>query len=391
MRRFNGKYSLSLNVIVLCSLFATSCGPSRTSVQATPTLEIFPATGTPGITPAPTAPVEPKLPSAEIDTRMAKLIDVVPLAGLAIGIQYKNEIYEQGYGSADVENRKPVTAETVFPIASLTKSFTAAAILRLREEGKLRLDDPISRFLPGTPEMAKDVQIRYLLNHTSGLPDWSIDAAQEALPERFTTDQAVAYYFSTVQSLEFEPGEASSYNNAGYFLLGAVIEKASGMMYEEYLKETFFGPLGLNSSGECSSEPEVLGYHSINKQLEEARPSNLKLLGAAGGLCSNVGDLLKWLDTLRHGQASRQETWEQMIQQTVLPDGRRVEYGFGLVIEEDTLGPEISHDGVTAGFNSLFIYYPEHDLSIVLLTNTDGFDPALRGIASSLASDLLRE
>jgi CubicO group peptidase (beta-lactamase class C family) len=163
------------------------------------------------------------------------------------------------------------------------------------------------------------------------------------------------------------------------------------MTYSEYLTGTFFEPLGLNSSGECSPQADLLGYHSVNKQLEEARPSNLKLLGAAGGLCSNVGDLLKWLDALRHGKAIQPSTWEQMIKQTELSDGQAVEYGFGLVVEEDTLGPEISHDGVTAGFNSFFIYYPEHELSIVLLTNTDGFDPAMRGVASSLAADLLRE
>jgi D-alanyl-D-alanine carboxypeptidase len=391
MRQFDLKYSLVLNLILLCSLFATSCMPSRTSVQATQTPEIIYITDTPASSPTLEVTQESKLPAAEIDARMAKLVDFVPLAGLAIAIQYKGEIYEQGYGFADVQNEKPVTAQTVFKIASLTKSFTAAAILRLHEEGKLRLDDRISRFLPGAPDLAEDVQVQHLLNHTSGVPDWSMDAAQEALPEAFTTEEAVKYYFSTVQSLEFESGTASSYNNAGYFLLGAIIEKASGMTYSEYLTGTFFEPLGLNSSGECSPQADLLGYHSVNKQLEEARPSNLKLLGAAGGLCSNVGDLLKWLDALRHGKAIQPATWEQMIKQTELSDGQAVEYGFGLVVEEDTLGPEISHDGVTAGFNSFFIYYPEHELSIVLLTNTDGFDPAMRGVASSLAADLLRE
>jgi D-alanyl-D-alanine carboxypeptidase len=391
MRQFDLRYSLFLNLTILCSLFATSCTPPPTSLQATQTPEIIAITDTPANTPTPEATEESKLPADEIDTRMAKLVDFIPLAGLAIGIQYKGDIYEQGYGVANAQNGKPVTPATVFKIASLTKSFTAAAILRLSQEGKLRLDDPISRFLPETHERAQDVQVQHLLNHTSGLPDWSIDAAQEALPETFTTDEAVTYYFSTIQNLESEPGEASSYNNAAYFLLGAIIEKASGLTYKEYLTATFFEPLGLHSSGECGSQADVLGYHSVNRQLEEARPSNLKLLGAAGNLCSTAGDLLNWLDALRQGKVIRPETWERMIKPTELTDGQVAEYGFGLVIEEDTLGREISHDGVTAGFNSFFIYYPEHELSIVLLTNTDGFDPALRGIASSLATDLLRE
>jgi CubicO group peptidase (beta-lactamase class C family) len=356
-----------------------------------PPPETTTATSTPIVTQTPELSEEPGLPVAEIDTHMTKLVDFVPLAGLALGIRYKDESYVQGYGLIDIDNGTPVTAQTALKIASLTKSFTAAAILRFNEEGKLSLEDPISRFLPGTPEAAKEVRVRHLLNHTSGLPNMSIDSAQETLPESFTTAQAVDYYFSIVQNLEFEPGEVSRYNNTGYFLLGAIVESVSGMAYDQHFESEFFEPLGLHSSGDCSAQAGLTGYHSVNKQLEVARPSNLKLLGAAGGLCSTVGDLLKWMDALTHGRVLRMESWEQMSSQTELPDGTMIEYGFGLVVEEDNLGPEISHDGTTAGFNSLFIYYPEHELSIVLLSNTDGLDPSLRGIASSLASDLVRE
>jgi D-alanyl-D-alanine carboxypeptidase len=163
------------------------------------------------------------------------------------------------------------------------------------------------------------------------------------------------------------------------------------MTYDQYLKATFFEPLGLNSLAVCDSQSDLLGYHSVNKQLETARPSNLKLAGAAGVLCSNASDLLGWLDALAHGKVIRPESWEQMIAPTELLGGQVENYGFGLVMQESNQGLEISHDGATAGFNSFFAYYPEHELSIVLLTNTDGFDPPLRGIASSMASDLLRK
>jgi CubicO group peptidase (beta-lactamase class C family) len=391
MRRCKTKYSALFHLLIVLNLFVASCTPSPSIVQVPQTPEATKVTNTPTIPPTSEISEKPGIPSAEIDDRMDKLVDNVPLAGIAIGIHYKDEFYEQGYGLADVESETPVTAQTVFKIASLTKSFTAAAILRLSEEGKLRLDDPISRFLPGTPEVAQNIQVQHLLNHTSGLPDWSMDAAQAALPDPFTTTQAVEYYFSTFQTLESEPGEISSYNNAGYFLLGAIIEHASGMPYDKYFEATFFAPLGLNSSAECGAQSDLPGYHSIDKQLEAARPSNLRLLGGAGALCSTVGDLLKWLDALAHGKTIRTETWEQMIAPTKLSDGQVVNYGFGLAIESDSKGPEISHDGVTAGFSSYFAYYPEHELSIVLLTNTDGFDPPLRAIATSLVSDLLRE
>jgi CubicO group peptidase (beta-lactamase class C family) len=391
MRRCDPKSCALLNLLVVCSLMVMSCTPALSSEQVTQTPEPIEVTPTAPVTPTSEIAEESKISSAEIDARMNKLVGYAPLAGIAVGIHYKGGFYEQGYGLADVESRKPVTAQTVFKIASLTKSFTAAAILRLSEEGKLRLDDPISRFLPGTPEFAKNIQVQHLLNHTSGLPDWSIDTAQEALPDPFTTAQAIEYYFSAVQSLEFEPGEKSGYNNAGYFLLGAIIENVSGMTYDKYFKSTFFEPLGLHSSTACDSGPDLFGYHSVNKRLETAHPSNLKLLGAAGALCGTVGDLLKWMDALAHGKVIRPETWEQMIAPTKLLDGQVVNYGFGLAIEADSKGLEISHDGVTAGFNSFFAYYPEQELSIVLLTNTDGFDPPLRGIASSLTSLLLQK
>lgn len=391
MRRFDLKHSMLFHLIILCSLLVMSCTPSPTSTPATQTPEVVPTTDTPAITSTLEVTEEAKLPSAEIDARLTKLVDFIPLAGVAIGIQYKGETYQQGYGLSDRENGKPVTAQTVFKIASLTKSFTAAAILRLNEEGKLSLEDPISRFLQGVPEMAKDVEVQHLLNHTSGLPEWSIDDAQAALPDPFTTAQAVEYYFGTIPALEFEPGETSSYNNIGYFLLGAIIEQVSGITYEEYLRITFFEPLELDATTECNSQSELPGYHSINKRLDAANPSNLKLMGGAGALCSNVGDLLKWLDALAHGKVIQPETWHQMIAPTKLSGGQVVYYGFGLVAEESSYGREITHDGATAGFNSFFAYYPKHELSIVLLSNTDGFDPPLRGIASSLVSDLLRE
>jgi CubicO group peptidase (beta-lactamase class C family) len=195
-------------LIIVFALFAASCVPSSpVQEQVIPSPELM-ESNTPAITQTTEPLEESNLPTAEIDTRMAKLVDFVPLAGIAIGIQFKGEIYEQGYGLANVENGKLATMQTEFKIASLTKSFTAAAILHLSEEGKLSLDDSIARFLPKATEVAKDVRVRHLLNHTSGLPDMSIDTAQASLPETFTTAQVVDYYFSTVRKLEFQPGKA---------------------------------------------------------------------------------------------------------------------------------------------------------------------------------------
>jgi CubicO group peptidase (beta-lactamase class C family) len=373
---------MAVLAVLMSSCVATSATRTATQIpEASPTAE-------------PT--LEPikkiKFSSADIDTLMNKIIGQIPLAGISLGIRYKDLVYEQGYGLADIASSTPVTTQTKFKIASLTKSFTAAAILRLRDDGKLNLEDPISGYLPNAPEFAQGVQVRHLLNHTSGLPDWSIDDAQAALPEAFTTDQAVEYYFNTFQSLDSEPGQSYSYNNAGYFLLGAIIEKVTGMRYDEYMKVNFFEPLGLEFIGECNKDMDSLatGYHLENRHLVPASPSNLKLGAAASALCSSAGDLLKWHTALSNGKVIEPGTWQQMITPLPLSGGQSQEYGFGFVIQKSDQGLKIYHDGATAGFNSYMVYYPERDAGIVLLVNTDGFEPPLDSIASLLIAKILR-
>lgn len=373
------------------SLFLAACtSPSTPIPTQTPTAPKTPDSSTIPVVTRTSHLSEGTTLMIEVDGLMNKFVDRMPLAGVALGIHFKDGFYERGYGFADIAEETPVTAQTVFRIASLTKSFTAAAILRLSEEQKLSLDDPIARFLPGAPGAAKNIRVRHLLNHTSGLPELEFDRAQAALPDPFTIDQVIDHYFKRVRKLDFQPGETWRYSNTGYFLLGAIIEKVSGMPYDEYFKVNFFEPLDLRSSGACGSYRDVLavGYHSVQKQLEAARPSNLKLGTAAGSLCGTPGDLLKWLDALTHEKVVRAQTWRRMITPATLPNGQKLEYGFGFVIEQGNQGMRILHEGITPGFSSIFVYYPEHDLSIVLLTNTDGFDPSLRSMAALLAGKL---
>jgi CubicO group peptidase (beta-lactamase class C family) len=378
-----------IHFLAVMGLLLTACAAPTPGPTAETVIEV---TSMPAPPPTRGVPEKASLPTDEIDRLMNRVVEQAPLAGIALGIQSANDAYTQAYGLADIPAGTAVTTQTVFQIASLTKAVTAAAILRLSDEGKLGLDDPISRFLPGVPEPARDIRVRHLLNHTSGLPDPSIDAAEESLPEDFSTAQAVEQYFSTVEELDFEPGESWSYNNVGYFLLGAIIEQVSGMQYDEYFERTFFEPLGLHSISECPSQSGLLatGYHAANAEFEMARPSNLRLAGAAGALCSNVGDLLRWQEALTHGEVLRPELWEKMITPEELANGRLLDYGFGVSVQQGEHGPAIMHEGATAGFNSFFIYYPELDLNIVLLTNTDGFDSHLRAISSLVASKLLR-
>lgn len=384
----NKQFLTQLILIVLVVLMASCADPSPPPPEQ-PAIEL---TSTPAAIPTVSAtPEETPIPTADIDHRLNALVERVPLAGVAVGIQFQDAFYEQGYGLADLPSERAVTDESLFKIASLTKAITAAAILHLSETSRLGLDDPISNFLPQTPEVAQNIRVRNLLNHTSGLPDMSIDTAQEALPETFTTAQAVEYYFSTVEQLDFEPGQGWSYGNVGYFLLGAIIENVSGMTYDRYFETNLFEPLGLNSIGKCPAQSGLLatGYHSMDGQLEAANPSNLELGGAAAALCSTVGDLLRWQAALTGGNVIDPESWERMITPEQLLGGQFLDYGFGVSVQQSDYGPAIMHEGATAGFNSYFVYYPEQDLNIVLLSNTDGFDPSLRAIAGLLAELVL--
>jgi CubicO group peptidase (beta-lactamase class C family) len=131
------------------------------------------------------------------------------------------------------------------------------------------------------------------------------------------------------------------------------------------------------------------GYHSVDRQLEAARPSDLALLGAAGALCGNIDDVLRWQAALVHGQVIRPELWNRMITPETLSDGRMLDYGFAVSIQSSDYGPTIMHEGATAGFNSFFIHYPDHDLTLVLLANTDRFESHLRGFSFLIAAKLL--
>lgn len=379
-----------ITLFLITCLLIPSCMPA--SSPATPPAPETPITATSTTVPAAEATQDTDLPTAEIDALMNRLVERTPLAGVALGIQFKNTTYVQGYGLADLESGEQVTPRTLFKIASLTKVATAAGIVHLSEEGKLSLDDPISRFLPQAPPIAQGVLVRHLLLHTSGLPDWSIDEAQEALGDSFTTHQAVEYYFSTLEEPHSEPGQVWAYNNAGYYLLGAIIEELSGMDYDEYLQQTFFQPLGLPSIRQCPAASAALatGYHAMDGQFEEAGPSNLNLLRAAGGLCSNIEDLLNWQVALTHGERIHPQVFHQISTPGTLSNGQTLDYGFGVSIQTMDQGPAIMHDGATAGFNSFFIFYPDHDLNIVLLTNTDGFDSHLRAFSSLIVSRVLR-
>jgi D-alanyl-D-alanine carboxypeptidase len=297
-----------------------------------------------------------------------------------------NDTLEYGaYGLADIDARRAPTASTIYEIGSITKQFTSAAIMKLVEQGRVRLDDDLSKYVPQFPLQGKKVTIRQLLNHTSGIHSYTSEPAwQKTWNEELSPDAIVK--FVAADTFDFAPGSAWRYNNTGYVLLGMVIEKASGQKYAKYLDAQFFKPLGLRQTSYCpshTSDPAfALGYSKGPNGTVRAKFLDLSHPFAAGALCSTVGDLAKWQRALDNGKVVSPASYALMTTDDTLNSGRKVNYGFGLSPGTFNGHKTISHTGGINGFATAATYVPDDSLSIVVFTNYDAESP--QGLAQNL-------
>lgn len=299
------------------------------------------------------------------------------VAGLAVAIvRGADTLLMKGYGKADLAWNVPMPADAVFEIGSVTKQFTAAAILQLRDAGKLDLDADLTKYLPDYPTGGRRIPVRRLLDHTSGIKGYTEMASFRDIAAReLPRDTLVARF--AAEPFDFPPGEALIYNNSAYFLLGLIIEKVSGMPYEEYVEKQLFGRLGMTSSSYCSNAAVVArkarGYQLANGQLHGAQYIDHTWPYAAGSLCSTTGDLVTWLRALHGGKVLPPASYTEMITPGKLVDGTPVRYAMGLARTPDARGrTAIHHGGGIPGFVSETRYYPEEDLYVVVLVNTTG-------------------
>jgi CubicO group peptidase (beta-lactamase class C family) len=307
--------------------------------------------------------------------------------GAAVGVRQRGKLlHAAGYGLANVEWGIPIDADTVFRIGSITKQFTAAAIMKLAEAGKLEIDDPIERRLPDYPVGARRITIRHLLNHTSGIK--SLTALPNFRTELARQDRALAGVIDVFKDVphDFEPGEQFLYNNSGYVLLGAIIEAVSGKDYETFLRETFFEPLGLASTRYLHDGPitprRAAGYQRT-PNLANAEPMSMSWPHAAGALGSTVNDLLRWDAALRSGEAVSEASYAAMATPGALNDGSAMTYGFGLRTATYRGRANVGHNGGINGFQTSLTHWPDDDLTVVVLSNVVPFavDRAAFGLA----------
>jgi CubicO group peptidase (beta-lactamase class C family) len=290
-------------------------------------------------------------------------------------------IYSKGYGSADLEWDVPNSPGTKFRLGSVTKQFTAASILLLEERGKLSVNDPVKKYLPGAPAAWDKITVFHLLTHTSGIPNFTGFADYQKLePFATTSEQLVARFRD--KPLDFEPGEKWQYSNSGYVLLSHLIEKITGDSYEKFVRENIFTPLGMKDSGYDSNSAVIphraSGYVPGKNGFENAGFIHMSIPHGAGALYSTTEDLLKWEQGLFSGKLLKAESLQKMTTPF------KSNYAFGLQVETAGGHKVIEHGGGIEGFNTELAYYPDDKLTVVVLGNVTGGAPG--DIARKLAS-----
>lgn len=291
-------------------------------------------------------------------------------------------LFRQMHGYADRSLMKPLALNSRFRLASVSKQFTAAAILRLQDDGVLSVDDPLCRWIDPCPAAWSPIRLHHLLSHSSGVPDlmarpgWGVRRVTPATVEELTAESAL-------YGLQFPPGTKVRYDNAGYNLLGAVVEKASGMPLHAYLQQAFFKPLGMADTGyDDGASDVVMGYANLAGGPTEQPDANVSIIFAAGALYSTLDDLLVWERALHRGHLLSPRSYAMMIADhapdtTPLERGRpRRDWGFGLFsnslgrrVSPDFLDRQIYHTGSWSGFRNMVTYQPDADVTVIILSN----------------------
>lgn len=310
--------------------------------------------------------------NASLEAIVQPYVSAKTFMGTVLVARGNDILINKGYGMANLEWDIPNAPSTKFRLGSLTKQFTSASILLLEERGKLKIDDPVKKYMPDAPAAWDKITIFHLLNHTSGIPSFTnFPDYRKFEPFEITPEKEVALFRD--KPLEFAPGTKWNYNNSGYVLLGYLIEKISGQSYVSFLKENIFTPLGMKDSG-FDSNSEIIphrasGYTPQNNALVNAGFIHMSIPFSAGSLYSTTGDLLRWEQALFGGKVLSAASLEKMTK-PFLQD-----YAFGLAVSNKDGHKVIEHGGGIEGFNTHLAYYPEDKVTIVVLGNLNGRAP----------------
>ena len=289
-------------------------------------------------------------------------------------------VYKRGYGSANLEYNIPITPSTVFHVASVSKQFTAFAITTLAKAGKLSLDDDVHKYLPELPDFGQKITVRHLLHHTSGLRDqWELLAMAGWRLDDVITKEHILKMVRHQKELNFSPGQEYLYCNTGYTLLAVIVERITGQSFREYTQENIFKPLGMTGTHfhddhEMIVKNRAYSYRPNGPQDFKLSALNYANVGATS-LFTTVEDMAKWVLNFETGKVGGPAVIEQMYQQGVLSNGQKINYAFGLSVDQYRGLKTIGHGGADAGYRSSVLRFPDQRFAVVVLSNLSNFNP----------------
>jgi CubicO group peptidase (beta-lactamase class C family) len=352
-------------------------------------------------TPQAASPAPPEAIAAEIRSDLEGLDGL----GISVAVSRGGKLeWAAGFGSSDLALKVPAAVGTAYQIGSITKTFTAALVMQLVEEGKLALADRVGQFVHGLP-WGRKVTIAELLSHTSGIvdyvnsrpsllgPDCPSRSGSMARCPALTPAQVTGWLAR--HRLLFTPGTRFSYSNSNYYLLGLVLEKVTGEPYGTYLKRRILSPLGLSHTGPCLESmrlpADAVGY-LLGKQAVPVTGSRSfdSESFAAGELCSTAGDLVKWMNDLAHGRVVSAKTYKEMATAAPLPGEPSAPYGYGLVVKDGPGGqPLVGHTGATIGYTTLIYHFPNLDLDVAVCTDIYPTTQAKAAVLGAARQDIV--
>ena len=355
------RFVLSVLPLLLAGPLVTGCAASSVA---------GPTVGTPSADGGKEKPVVPPL-ATKLDTIARDALANAPLLGLQVLVlQHGHVLHAGAYGWSTLDKKARIDERTKFAIGSMTKQFTAAAVLRLVDTGKVALADPVSKFIP---EVTFPITVADLLHQTSGLPDY-------ARPQNLDKDKDGLVKTIASSTLDFGPGTKWAYSNSNYFLLGKIVEVASAESYTSYLDDQFFRPLGMRSSGACPvGDPSLsLGSSASGDAIGGAENVGADFYFAAGMLCSTAKDIAMWQAALFGGKIISPASLAFMTTPATPSDGSTQEYGAGVVVGSVGHHRSFWHNGaLPSGYESEMAYYPDDDLQVIALANTLTDPPAV--------------
>jgi CubicO group peptidase (beta-lactamase class C family)/ketosteroid isomerase-like protein len=332
--------------------------------------------------------------AAGLEARVDKLVESTMregrIPGMAVAVvTHGATALAKGYGFANLEHDVPVTTETIFQSGSVGKQFTTAAVMMQVEAGKLDLDAPLTRYLPDAPAAWRDIHVRHLLTHTSGIPDYTDEYVD--LRRDYTEDELLHVAYGL--PLDFAPGTHWRYSNTGYLVLGILVRKASGRFYGDVLHDRVFVPLGMKTA-RVISEADIVPHRAAGYELRNGQVKNQDWVAPAlnttadGALYLSLSDMIAWNRGLESGALLKPESWSAIYTPVTLNDGSRFPYGFGWEIAEVAGRPNYSHSGSWQGFRTFITRYLAGDTTVIVLANMaaiDDDDNRLEGLARAIA------